>query len=420
MLRLSSIVAIAAVSCFGQDSAAPRPAHPVVQTTVAEIADGRIPNMTLVRLTGVIADAYPDETDSNYIFLVLKDGPDTIYVGLKKSAPDTYARTVPLIGATVAITGGAYSYLANKRIRLGCSVVAIGLKAIEILKPAPDPYSVPELELLANISPDKVALLGRHRTTGRVIARWKPNAFLLRTQRSLGEASNMVVRIECISEELPACGATVDVVGFPETDNYNINLVRAIWRPNPDATPDYPPSAPTNLTAQAILTDDLGRRNVKQDLYGKTVRLGGVIRPFKVPMRSRFRNRIQREYDGDGDITLEVQALSVGDIAYIGMPGEAASEIGQEIKWHSPFRRTYIAYMSTGCFEYQSEPSALVAGGYEPMWQWFNARHALNLLTAAEDAMFELRPKVFPEDAGRGEPYPDFVDYPRVNIPQNR
>ena len=304
MLRLTSIVAIAAVSCFGQEAAALQPAHPVVQTTVAEIAARRIPNTTLVRLTGVIADAYPDETDSNYIFLVLKDGLDTIYVGLKKSTPDTYARTVPLIGATVAITGGAYSYLANKRIRLGCSVVATGLEAIEILKPAPDPYSVPELELLANISPDKVALLGRHRTTGRVIARWKPNAFLLRTQRSLGEASNMVVRIECISEELPACGATVEVAGFPETDLYRINFSRAIWR-NAPALP-LPSEDTTPVSAWQILNGDPRGQGLFYGLNGSIVRLGGIVRGLP--------NDVEREqcvYIDENGVTVPVDVSAL-------------------------------------------------------------------------------------------------------------
>ena len=304
MLRLSSIVAIAAVSCFGQEAAAPRPARSVVQTTVAEIAAGRLPNTTLVRLTGVIADAYPDETDSNYIFLVLKDGLDTIYVGLEKSAPDTYARTVPLIGATVAITGGAYSYLASKRIRLGCSVVSVGLEAIEVLKPAPDPYSVPELELLANISPDKVAPLGRRRTTGRVIARWKPNAFLLRTQRSLGEVANMVMRVECMSEELPACGATVEVAGLPETDLYRLNFSRAIWRSAP-ALP-LPPETTTPVTVRRILTGDPRGHGFFYGLNGSIVRLGGIVRALP--------NDVEREQcvyiDEDGvTVPVDVSAL---------------------------------------------------------------------------------------------------------------
>lgn len=304
MLRLSSIVAIAAVSCFGQEAAAPRPARPVVPTTVAEIAAGRIPNTTLVRLTGVIADAYPDETDSHYIFLVLKDGLDTIYVGLKKSTPDTYARTVPLIGATVAITGGAYSYLANKRIRLGCSVVSYGFETIEVLKPAPDPYFVPELELLANISPDKVALLGRHRTTGRVIARWKPNAFLLRTQRSLGEASNMVVRIECISEELPACGATVEVAGLPETDLYRINFSRAIWR-NAPALP-LPPEDTTPVSAWQILNGDPRGHGFFYGLNGSIVRLSGIVRALP--------NDVEREqcvYIDENGVTVPVDVSAL-------------------------------------------------------------------------------------------------------------
>ena len=160
-------------------------------------------------------------------------------------------------------------------------------------------------------------------------------------------------------------------------------------------------------------------RNPARFIFRKP-RTAALSRTFRSKVRNKFRGKLYDGYKDAAEIEMEVQCVAIGDVCFVGVPGELSAEIGQEIKWHSPFRRTYIAYMSTGCFEYQSEPSALVAGGYEPMWQWFNARHALNLLTAAEDAMFELRPKVFPEDAGRGEPYPDFVDYPRVNIPQNR
>ena len=146
-------------------------------------------------------------------------------------------------------------------------------------------------------------------------------------------------------------------------------------------------------------------------------KLGGIIRPFKVPMRSRFRNRIQREYDGDGDVTLEVQALSIGDVAYIGMPGEAASEIGQEIKWHSPFRRTWVANLATGFVGYISPANAFVQGGYEPQKQPFAARGSFTLVSESVDALFALRARMFPEDNAGADPYPDNLNQPLVTIP---
>ena len=76
--------------------------------------------------------------------------------------------------------------------------------------------------------------------------------------------------------------------------------------------------------------------------------------------------------------------------------------------------------MATGCWEYQSEPNALVAGGYEPAWQLFTARFGLKLVSAAEDAMFALRERLYPGDSVPGDPYPDNLFHRRVNIPDGK
>lgn len=305
MLRLTSIVAIAAVSCFGQEAPAPEPARPVLQTTVEEVVSGRLQNMLPVRLTGVIADAYLDETDTRYVFLVLKDGSHTTYVAIERTTPNTYAKVISLIGATVTVTGNANNFLASKRIQLGYSVATReGRDTIKVLKPAPEPFSVPELKLLANVSPDKVARLDRRRVTGRVIATWKPNAFLLRTQRTIGWVTNSVVRVECLSEDLPACGTSVEVAGLPETDLYRINLSRAVWRHAPDLP--LPPEETMPISTQDILTGDPRTHGLFYELNGSIVRLTGIIRALP--------NAVEREQciyiDDDGlSVSVDVSAL---------------------------------------------------------------------------------------------------------------
>ena len=37
-----------------------------------------------------------------------------------------------------------------------------------------------------------------------------------------------------------------------------------------------------------------------------------------------------------------IQLVSVGDVCLIGVPGELVAELGLEMKWHSPFRKTFI------------------------------------------------------------------------------
>ena len=148
----------------------------------------------------------------------------------------------------------------------------------------------------------------------------------------------------------------------------------------------------------------------------KDARLGASIRTFTAPMRSRYKGKIQHEYDGDA-MTLEVQCLAIGDCCFVGMPGEAASEIGSEIKWHSPFRKTWIVNLSTAFAGYISPANAFVQGGYEPKKQPFSCRGGLMLVNTAVDAMFDLRSQMFPQDDSAEDRYPDNLDQPLVCIP---
>ena len=99
------------------------------------------------------------------------------------------------------------------------------------------------------------------------------------------------------------------------------------------------------------------------------------------------------------------------------MPGEFANELGLEIKWHSPYRRTFIAYCATDYIGYMSTANQVAAGGYEPQLQKPLAREALKMVCAAEDALFSLRSSLFPEDDAGEDLYPDNQDLPLVNLP---
>lgn len=94
---------------------------------------------------------------------------------------------------------------------------------------------------------------------------------------------------------------------------------------------------------------------------------------------------------GAKEYELELQFLAIGDVCFVGVPGEFSSKMGLEIKWHSPFRRTWILYNSTGYNGYFSTANDFVAGGYESTrGQHFQVRTALQLVQAAVDGLFQL------------------------------
>ena len=161
------------------------------------------------------------------------------------------------------------------------------------------------------------------------------------------------------------------------------------------------------------------RRNTERFFF-KSPKTGAESRMFRSRLRGKFRRKLYGQNKDADELELEAQVIAIGDVCFVGVPGELTCELGQEIKWHSPFRRAWIGYMATGCWEYQSEPNAIVAGGYEPAWQLFTARFGLQLVTAAENAMFALRERLYPEDSAPGDPYPDNLFHRRVNIPDGK
>ena len=146
-------------------------------------------------------------------------------------------------------------------------------------------------------------------------------------------------------------------------------------------------------------------------------KVGSVSKKVTIPIRKHKVGTLNKFYSGD-TAECEIQVISIGDVCFVGVPGELCSEVGQEIKWHSPFRRAYIAYNSTAYLSYMGHTSMLLSGGYEGNAQFFSRNCGLLLLNTAANAMFELHDTIFPQE--NDEIYPDNVQNQLVNIPPNR
>lgn len=91
-------------------------------------------------------------------------------------------------------------------------------------------------------------------------------------------------------------------------------------------------------------------------------------------------------------IEMELQFLSIGnEVCFVGVPGELLAEPGLEIKWHSPYRKTFILYNSTGYFYYLPHGHAILEGGYEGGATMFGEMDGLKLVNVAVDGMRKLR-----------------------------
>lgn len=66
------------------------------------------------------------------------------------------------------------------------------------------------------------------------------------------------------------------------------------------------------------------------------------------------------------DINTEVQAMAVGNIAIVGVPGEVFVEFGLEIKKESPYEFTLVSELANDTIGYVPVAKAFEEGGYEP------------------------------------------------------
>ncbi len=60
-----------------------------------------------------------------------------------------------------------------------------------------------------------------------------------------------------------------------------------------------------------------------------------------------------------------VQAIQIGDIALVGVPGEFFTKLGQEIKRQSPYRYTYVFELANDYVGYIPDEAAYDLGGYQ-------------------------------------------------------
>lgn len=132
-----------------------------------------------------------------------------------------------------------------------------------------------------------------------------------------------------------------------------------------------------------------------KDLYLlKAPKINASIETVKLKLR-RDQQAIRNEmpvYAGKKETDAEIQLFTLGDICLVGAPGEMLAEIGQEIKWHSPYRRTFILYNSTEYLSYLPHANAYLAGGYEVAVNsaYIQPFESLKIVNAAVEGMRKL------------------------------
>ena len=151
----------------------------------------------------------------------------------------------------------------------------------------------------------------------------------------------------------------------------------------------------TSLAQKAIVAIISGQRALaSHNMRNETIQFGMTHTTASV---RKCLEKLPPDHRGKTEIELELQLLSIGDLCLVGVPGELVAELGLEIKWHSPFRKTFVLYCSTGYFDYLCYGNALTQGGYEAKNQYFDSHTGLKLVNAAVDGCYILYERTFPD-----------------------
>ena len=249
-----------------------------------------------VELTGTVRDVFPDDIDPHYAFVILQDGEDFAYLAYP-GGTDMLPAFRALRGSVVAASGVTWN-TGNRHI--GKSILAIaGTNAFRVVRHA-DSRRFDALPINAsslNIHGD-IASPSLRKTSGTVVATWHGDTFLLI------DTNGSPVKVELSDPSPPAVSECVEAVGYPETDLFDLSLVRASWRRLEPASRATFPVKSTSI--KDIFVSLFGQYRIPVAEHGKTLRVTGTVKSILLDEQGRKRLLV-----ADGGYTIPVDCSNL-------------------------------------------------------------------------------------------------------------
>lgn len=229
----------------------------------------RVPSEERV-VEGTVVDAFADEIDARFEFLILRTETEQLPVCVNRSE---VTNETALVDATIRVHGRYQPKTDGHRGFTGPVLIATG-EPFRVLAPPPrDRFDVPQLERIFPMTEKEITALGRRRATGRVLA--------LRYGRNPVVSVSNTIPFETVpapGAELPRPGDRVTIVGWPSTDRVLFRMVHVFYRLEAEKTAAAP------VPVQKVVGRDLYPQGlVEAALHTKTIRLKGVVRLLPRP-----------------------------------------------------------------------------------------------------------------------------------------
>jgi signal transduction histidine kinase len=223
-----------------------------------------------VTLTGTLVLSRLDEIDASAVRLLVKDGSAILNAAYVKGTNGTDAAAIPL-GAHLRLTGVMLQAAGDARQHAG-EYLYVFDDGLEVVSPPPDDiFTAPALQFNPRQSLQGLFHMDARRFDGVVLATWGGDQIMLE-----GNGFRRIKATLARPEELPVSGDRVEVVGFPDTDLYSINLIYARCRRSAYGI-SRPQRAPTATTLRHLLTDERGRPRINGYSHGRLLRIKGTV-----------------------------------------------------------------------------------------------------------------------------------------------
>ena len=255
---------------------------PPMKMKLCELDDRR-DDLLLVETEATVIDVLPDDVDARYDVLLLKDGAERIPLFVPTSSENA-----ALNGARIRLTARYYRQVSGERLVSG-PYLSSSRNGVKVIGAAPNPFAVPVLNPDDDLTPQDIAAMDLRMLEGVVLATWGGNSVMLQS----GNIASIVSLAR--GRPLPPIGQRVLVSGYPETDLYKINLVRADWK----AVPGKPEAdkRPRDITLGEITRRGGEKNEIDARFFGHLVRLSGTLRAL--PNDASAERRFLLDTDGE-------------------------------------------------------------------------------------------------------------------------
>jgi hypothetical protein len=88
-------------------------------------------------------------------------------------------------------------------------------------------------------------------------------------------------------------------------------------------------------------------------------------RPAWHPLERFYANRVIQRAAAPAEVSAPLQAVRIGEVLLLGVPGEPFAETGLALKAQSPLPRTMVLGLANAYYGYLPTPEQIRLGGYE-------------------------------------------------------